>query len=124
MIRSPFGGGSCADGKSCQTSSAGTTVAAQASATGRRQRGSRCECEERERQYRAERTTAVPEPIWASGNPPTSRAHAAMYAASQPFRNASATATDGSSGWISEPTSASPRSGPIASVTSTFASSE
>jgi hypothetical protein len=47
-----------------------------------------------------------------------------MYAAIQPFRNASASAADGSTGWISEPTSAIPSNGPIASVTSTFATSE
>ena len=68
--------------------------------------------------------TALPEPIWASGSPATSSAQAAMYAASQPFTQASASAADGSNGSTSEPTSASPRSGPIASATSAFASNE
>ena len=40
-MRSPFGGGSDADGSSCQTRRTGTTVAAHASAAGRRHRGSR-----------------------------------------------------------------------------------
>ena len=68
--------------------------------------------------------TALPEPIWASGSPATSSAHAAMYAASHPFTQASASAADGSTGSISEPTRASPRSGPIASATSAFATNE
>ena len=122
-MRSPFGGGSGDEGKSCQTRTAGTTVAAHATAAGRRHRGSRWSAS-RASGVPSSTHTALAEPIWASGNPATSSAHATMYAASQPFNHASANATDGSTGSSSEPTSASPRSGPIASATRAFASSE
>ena len=122
-MRSPFGGGSDADGRSCQTSTTGTTVAAHASAAGRRHRGSRWSASIASG-VPSRTHTAAPEPIWASGSPPTSSAQAAMYAASQPFTQARASATEGRNGSTSEPTSASPRSGPIASVTRAFASNE
>ena len=102
---------------------AGNDGRTHANAAGRRDRGSRWSAS-RASGVPSSTHTALPEPIWASGNPATSSAHAAMYAASQPFNHASANATDGSTGSSSEPTSASPSSGPIASATSAFASNE
>ena len=62
---------------SCQASSAGSTAAALATASGRRHRGSRCRTSSATG-VPSSRQTAVAEPTCANGSPPISRAQAAM----------------------------------------------
>ena len=76
-MRRPLGGGSGVDGKSCQTSRAGTAIAAHPTAAGRRHRGSRWSAS-RATGVPSSTHTALPEPIWANGILATSPAHAAM----------------------------------------------
>ena len=69
----------------------------------------------------ASAAAAVGERICAPGRPPKTRAHAARYAASQPFAHARATASGAATGARTAQTSASPSIGATASVAAAFA---
>src|SRR6266581_8422618 len=71
--------------------------------------------------HTASTATARPDRTWANGSPPTSRAHAARYAAHQPFSHAIRVAAAGERGSIAAEASASPSSGTTAGAASAFA---
>ena len=84
----------CSPARRCQATRIGTAAAAHARASERRQGGSRLSRTIPTGAARS-RDAATPEATRACGRPATSRAQAAMYAASQPFSHASASDADG-----------------------------
>src|SRR5579862_6093779 len=64
---------------------------------------------------------AVRPSTWANGAAETTRAHHAMYAATQPFAKASAPAADGATGSTTAAANASPSNGPTAISASALA---
>ena len=69
----------------------------------------------------ARAAAAVGERICAPGSPPKKRAHAARYAASQPFAHARATASGAATGARTAQTRVSPSIGATASAAAAFA---